>query len=127
MADKFKFGKNVLAVDDQETNQMVMDGILKYYYGIEASFANNGQEAVDMVSRGDYDLIFMDVNMPVMNGIEATRAIIRENPTMAIVAITTNTLPEDSDECYKVGMMGYLSIPINLEALKKVIELYVLD
>ena len=127
MTDKFNFGKNVLVVDDQETNQMVMDGILKYYYGIEASFANNGREAVEMVSRGEYDLIFMDVNMPVMNGIEATRAIILENPTIPIVAVTTNALEENRLEYLDAGMMECLVKPIDLEALKKVIHLYLLD
>jgi len=124
MNNNLDFDKNVLVVDDQETNQMVIDGILKYYYGIEASFANNGKEAVDMVSKGNYDLIFMDVNMPVMNGIEATREIILKNPSMPIVAITTNALVEDAQECYKAGMIGYLLKPIDLEELKKVMKLY---
>lgn len=124
MTNQLSFDKNVLVVDDQETNQMVMDGILKYHYGIEASFANNGKEAVDMVSKGDYDLIFMDVNMPVMNGIEATREIILKNPKMPIIAVTTNTLHENRVECLEAGMMECLVKPIDLEALKKVMKLY---
>lgn len=124
MSTDLNFDKHVLIVDDQETNQMVMDGILKYYYGIEASFANNGKEAIDMVSKGHYDLIFMDVNMPVMNGIEATRQIIRTNPKMPIVAVTTNAFDENRVKCLEAGMMECLVKPIDLEALKKVIKLY---
>lgn len=127
MSDKFHFGTNVLVVDDQETNQMVMDGILKYYYGIDASFANNGQEAIEMVSKGDYDLIFMDIHMPIMNGIEATRAIMFKNPNMPIVAVTTSALDETRAECLDAGMLECLVKPIDLEALKKVIQPYLLN
>lgn len=127
MTDKIYFGKNVLVVDDQETNQMVMDGILKYYYGIEASFANNGKEAVDMVSQGNYDLIFMDVNMPVMNGIVATREIILKNPKIPIVAVTTNDRDENRIECLEAGMVECLVKPVNLEVLKGVMQQYLSD
>lgn len=118
------FDKNVLVVDDQATNQMVMDGILKYYYDIEARFANNGKEAVEMASKDHYDLIFMDVNMPVMNGIEATRKIILQNPKIPIIAITANALDENRVECLEAGMMECLVKPIDLDALKKTIALY---
>ena len=116
--------KNILVVDDQEVNQIVMDGILKYHFGIEASFANDGKEVVDMVSRGDYDLIFMDLNMPVMNGIEATREIIRANPSIPIVAVTTNTSAQSRQECFAVGMADYIMKPIDLKILKNVIQRY---
>lgn len=124
MSSNLHFDKNILVIDDQEVNQMVMDGILKCHFGIEASFANNGEEAVDMVSKGDYDLIFMDVNMPIMNGLEATRKIILQNPKMPIIAITTNVLDENRVECLEAGMMECLLKPIDLEALKNIIKLY---
>ena len=127
MADKVYYAKNILVVDDQEVNQIVMDGILKYHFGIEASFANDGKEAVDMVSRGNYDLIFMDLNMPVMNGIEATREIIRTNPNMPIVAVTTNTSDESRQECSTVGMIDYMMKPIDLKVLKDVMQRYLID
>jgi CheY-like chemotaxis protein len=124
MADKYNFDKNVLVVDDQETNLMVMDGILKYHYGIDADFANNGKEAVDMAARREYDLIFMDVDMPVMNGIDATRAIIRNNPNMPIIAVTSNGLDENKEACLKAGMLESLVKPIDLDELRKVIKLH---
>ena len=124
MASKYSFEKNVLVVDDQETNQMVLDGILKYHYGIAANFANNGKEALQMVANGEYDLIFMDVDMPVMNGIEATRAIILENPKIPIVAVTSNALEENIQECLNAGMLACLTKPIDLDVLRKVISMY---
>jgi CheY-like chemotaxis protein len=126
MVDNVCNVKNVLVVDDQEVNQIVMDGILKYHFGIEASFANDGKEAVDMVSRGDYDLIFMDLNMPVMNGIEATREIIRTNPNIPIVAVTTNTSAQSRQECFEGGMVDFIMKPIDLKILKNVMQRYLI-
>ena len=135
MGDEVYYVKNVLVVDDQEVNQIVMDGILKYHFGIEASFANDGKEAVfandgkeavDMVSRGDYDLIFMDLNMPVMNGIEAAREIIRTNPSMPIIAVTTNTLDQSRQECFAGGMLDYIMKPLDLQVLKNVMKRYLI-
>lgn len=118
--------KKVLVVDDQEVNQIVMEGILQYHFGIEASFANNGREAVDMVSRGNYDLIFMDLNMPVMNGIEATQEIIRTNPNIPIVGVTTNTSDQSRQECFAGGMVDYMMKPIDLIVLKNIMKRYLI-
>ncbi|MDP3302428.1 MAG: response regulator [Sulfuricurvum sp.] len=126
MGDEVYYVKNVLVVDDQEVNQIVMDGILKYHFGIEASFANDGKEAVDMVSRGDYDLVFMDLNMPVMNGIEAAREIIRTNPSMPIIAVTTNTLDQSRQECFAGGMLDYIMKPLDIKVLKNVMKRYLI-
>lgn len=113
---------NVLVVDDQEMNQMLMGAILEQCYDINAHFANNGQEAVELVDDKFYDLIFMDINMPIMDGIEATRLIKRQYPNMPIVAFTTNRLDENREEFLAAGMTGYLSKPIDRSALKKVIQ-----
>lgn len=127
MNDKVYFKKKILVVDDQEVNKIVMDGILKYHFGIEASFANDGQEAVDMASHGDYDLIFMDLNMPIMNGIEATRKIILSNPKIPIVAVTTNTSDKSRQECFAGGMVDYIMKPINLKVITSIMQRYLLD
>lgn len=119
--------KKVLVVDDQEVNQVVMGGLLQYHFGIETSFANDGKEAVDMVSLGDYDLIFMDLNMPVMNGIEATCEIIRANPSMPIIAVTTNTSDQSRQECFAAGMIDYIMKPIDIKVLKNVMHQYFID
>jgi CheY-like chemotaxis protein len=115
---------NILIVDDHETNQMVMGSILKHYYDINATFANNGREAVFLVLENVYDLIFMDINMPIMDGIEATRIIKCHYPKMPIVALTTNILSESREECFMAGMSEYLTKPLDLLALQKVIQEY---
>lgn len=92
--------KKILVVDDQETNQLVLDGILDYHYGISAHFAINGKEAIGMTLDEEYDLIFMDINMPIMNGIEAAAAITTKYPNLPIVAVTTNTSEQSRQECF---------------------------
>lgn len=114
---------NVLLVEDNEVNQKLVVSLLEHE-GHEVDVAQDGAEAVDKVTRGDnpYDLILMDMQMPVMDGLEATRRIrAHERATrehVRIVAMTANALPEDRDRCLAAGMDEYLSKPIRVDELR---------
>ena len=124
-------GMKLLLVEDNELNREIAVEILKEY-GFQIDVAEDGQEAVDQISAsnpGDYDLILMDVQMPVMDGYEATRRIrALENDTLAsipIIAMTANAFDEDKRKAFASGMNGFISKPIVIEevveALKSVL------
>jgi len=107
-------GARVLVVDDNPVNQKVAAGLLREA-GMVTEFADNGQEAVDAVFAGHYDLVFMDLQMPVMGGLEATVSI-RGNPAYAelpIVAMTAHAQNGVCEECLAAGMNDYLSKPVD--------------
>ncbi|MGN0578749.1 MAG: response regulator, partial [Ruminiclostridium sp.] len=113
--------KRLLLVEDNELNMEIACEILKNY-GFEVDTAENGREAVAKISAskvGEYDLVLMDIQMPVMNGYEATREIrALENPALAavpIVAMTANAFDEDRRTAKECGMDGFISKPINIE------------
>jgi signal transduction histidine kinase/DNA-binding response OmpR family regulator len=106
-------GASILLVEDNEINREVAMEMLSDE-GIEVDVAENGRVAVDKVKVRRYDFVLMDVQMPVMDGIAATREI-RKLPGMEdlpIVAMTANAMQQDRDECIAAGMNGYLSKPI---------------
>ncbi len=109
--------------EDNELNQEIAAAILGEA-GFEMDIADNGQMAVDMLKRsepGHYQIILMDVQMPVMNGYDATRAIrALENKELAnipILAMTANAFEEDKMMALKCGMNGHIAKPIDVEAL----------
>jgi signal transduction histidine kinase/CheY-like chemotaxis protein len=115
---------NILVVEDIPTNQMVARAILKRL-GYEADISNNGLEAIRAVKNKEYDLIFMDVHMPEMDGLEATRWIRQMESGgrhKRIVALTADVLREELDRCLEVGMDEYATKPIKLETLKVIID-----
>ena len=125
-------GKKILLVEDNELNTEIAIEILSEY-GFVVSTAENGQEAVEKVSAaepGAYDLVLMDIQMPIMDGYEATRRIrALDDPQAAsipIVAMTANAFDEDKRAAIKCGMNGFISKPIVLdeviEALKDVFD-----
>lgn len=119
-------GMKVLLAEDVAINQMVAKKIL-YNLGIKSvDLAENGQQAVDLARTGSYDLILMDIQMPVMNGIEAARTINEElkgaDKVPVIVALTANALKQDRDECLAVGMKDFLVKPFDSAALMSVIN-----
>lgn len=115
---------NILVVDDHDINQLLIASYLKRYCNINVEFANNGQEAVDHTRKRYFDLILMDINMPIMDGIEATRIIKQQDPNIPIVAVTANVTDENRDQCYLAGMDIFLIKPIGPSALDKVIREY---
>ncbi len=115
----------VLLVEDNNVNQMVATRMLKRI-GFNADIASNGLEAVEAVESISYDLVFMDISMPEMDGLTAC-SIIRGNKTLTkqpvIIAMTANAMSGDRENYLKVGMDDYISKPVNLEELrKKIIE-----
>lgn len=121
-----ELGKNyplrILIAEDNKTNQDVALKILNKL-GYEAALAQNGEEALEMVSEGIFDLIFMDVQMPVKDGLEATRLIrLCLNTQPVIIAMTANAIQGDKQKCLQAGMDDYISKPFRIEELAKMIE-----
>ncbi len=115
-----EFDAHVLLAEDNEANQMVASEILGRL-GIELDIANNGREALEMVraARGKYAAVLMDMQMPEMDGLAATRAI-REDPTLhdlPIIAMTANAMKADLDACLAAGMNDHITKPIERKAL----------
>ena len=110
----------VLVAEDNIVNQRVAMGMLARL-GCRTDFAANGREAVEMARAVPYDLIFMDCQMPEMDGFEATVEIRRLGIPVRIVAMTANALEGDRDQCLAVGMDDYLSKPVEQEALRRVL------
>ena len=113
LRDTFK-GLSLLLAEDNEANQMVAMEILQAA-GLDVDLAVNGAEAVEMAAARDYAAVLMDVQMPEMDGLEATRRI-RQNPRRAdlpIIAMTANALRGDREKCLDAGMNDYLSKPIH--------------
>ena len=113
-------GLSVMVVDDVDANRELI-GFLLAGAGASVSFALNGQQAVDAVlntvSEDAFDLIFMDMQMPVLDGYGATRRIREEGIEIPIVALTANTMVGDSEVCLAAGCNEYLSKPIDFDAL----------
>jgi PAS domain S-box-containing protein len=109
----------VLLVEDNAVNQKVALRMLQRL-GLKADTAANGLEALDALGRQPYDLVFMDVQMPEMDGLEATRRICQRWPAAErprIVAMTADALEGDRERCIEAGMDDYVSKPVTLEAL----------
>jgi len=114
----------ILLVEDQPLNQKISSMLLQRLGYTKLDIANNGQEAVEMVAQGGYDIVFMDLQMPVMGGIDATRAIrgnfqLKHQP--AIIAMTGHALTGVKEECRECGMNAFLTKPVSLDDFRRVI------
>jgi two-component system sensor histidine kinase/response regulator len=111
------FPMRILIAEDNAINQQLIRHILEKL-GYPVEMTENGQETVDRVAQQDFDLILMDVQMPVMDGLEATRNIRRTHPTNpVIIALTADAQEEDRQECLAAGMQDFLSKPMQLDKL----------
>ena len=126
-------GRCILLVEDNELNSEIAEELLNEY-GFLVDTAENGAEAVEKVKNskpGNYDLVLMDVQMPIMNGYEATRQIrALDDPALAgitILAMTANAFDEDRKEALECGMDGFLSKPIDIEDLISILHAHLLD
>ena len=109
----------VLVVEDSHGGQMVAEAMLSKA-GCDVQLASNGEEAVRAVSQQSFDIVFMDLSMPVMDGLEATRrirALGGEASRTPIVAMTANAFPEDRNKCLQAGMDDFMTKPISADRL----------
>ena len=115
--------KKILVAEDNDSNYILMTYILKKHYEYER--ARNGQEAVEMVKNGQFDLVLMDIKMPVMDGLEATKQIKEINRDLPIIAVTANAFDSDRQLAFDAGCDDFLSKPISsdvcLSTISKII------
>lgn len=123
--DNFNHNISILVAEDNPVNQKVVELHLKKL-GMSCIMANDGLLAVEACKSGEFDLILMDMQMPHMDGLEATR-VIRTIPSvkkLVIVALTANAFKEDKSACFESGMDEFLSKPFTIDALKRVFVKY---
>lgn len=113
---------NILVAEDNKLNQKLMKVVLMKANS-KFEFASNGLEACNMVKENNFDLVLMDVHMPKMNGIEATKEIrtMFSKEDLPIIAITANAFEEDKNECLEAGMNDFLSKPLKFDTFKGVL------
>ncbi len=117
-------GLRVLAAEDVKINQLVLDRILARE-GARAVFADNGRQALERLEGGraaDFDVVLMDVQMPVMDGHEAARRIREIVPQLPIIGLTAHALAEERDKCLAAGMVDHVTKPIDIDNLVSVIQ-----
>ena len=115
--------KKILIAEDNDSNFVLMSYILKKYYQFER--AKNGQEAVEMVDKNQYDIVLMDIKMPIMDGLEATKAIKEKHPDLPVIALTANAFDSDRHLAMEVGCNDFLSKPVSSEECIETIKRYI--
>ncbi len=117
------FDAQVLVVEDNITNQLVAQGMLAKF-GLQVTITNNGKEAIETLSEKCYDLVFMDCQMPIMDGFEATHMIRDPSSSVQqhdipIIAMTANAMSKDKERCLVAGMNGFIAKPVNPTELQQ--------
>jgi CheY-like chemotaxis protein len=119
----------ILVVEDNQVNQKVVTAVLRKR-GFYIELANDGQEALSKLENSAaFDLVLMDVQMPVLDGLEATR-IIRREPRwkqLPIVAMTAHAMNGDKERCLEAGMSGYISKPVHPSLLLSTVDEFLLQ
>lgn len=114
----------VLVTEDNVTNQQVAKAILSKL-NLEVDIANDGMEAIEKLKRNDYDIVFMDIEMPGIDGYEATRRIRKSkevrNPDIPIIAMSAHVLKGEREKCLEAGMNEYVAKPVQVKTLVKVL------
>jgi CheY-like chemotaxis protein len=118
-------GARLLVVDDNDINLIIAENVLRSY-GAEVSTASSGSEAVELIKKNDYDMVFMDHMMPEMDGVDATR-IIRalaggKYAKLPIVALTANVVGDVRDMFLQSGMNDFLSKPMEANEIERVLK-----
>jgi CheY-like chemotaxis protein len=115
-----------LVVDDDAVNRMVVEAFLKRD-GHEVVLVSDGAQAVEAVRAGQFDLVLMDMQMPVMNGLDATRAIRRLHESVRdvpIIALTANAMTDEVKSCRDAGMNDHLAKPIDRDLLRRALAVW---
>jgi len=115
--------KKILLVEDNKFNQDVIIYLLEDS-GLIIDIANNGEEAVSMLNN-EYDLILMDIQMPIIDGYEATEIIRKQNRYIPIIALSANAMKKDIEKSKNGGMNEHLTKPINFELLYEMLLKYI--
>ncbi|MFV8379825.1 response regulator [Flavobacterium sp. LB3R33] len=120
-------GKSILVVEDNKMNQMIIDVITKKWLNTKVLYVNNGQEALEAFETNHFDIVLMDLQMPVMDGYETTIAIRNgeagaNNCNIPIIAVTADVMETTKNRVKEIGMNDYLSKPIKKETLYKAIK-----
>ena len=119
-----KFDGNLLLVDDNRVNQLLAKRILTKL-GFNVTTANDGQEAIDIFKSNHFDIILMDLQMPILDGLEATkqiRAMTHPNSAVPIIALSAAVETKMKEECASCGMQGFVSKPFNIPQLVKALK-----
>jgi len=115
--------KKILVIEDNENNLYLIRFILQKS-GFEVLDAKNGLDGVETATTNDVDIIIMDIQLPDIDGLEATRRIRAAGITLPIVALTSYALPGDREKALEAGCTGYLTKPINPETVVTEIQSY---
>jgi signal transduction histidine kinase/ActR/RegA family two-component response regulator len=122
--EQAEFFGRVLVAEDVETNQVLAELLLKRM-GFEVTIVEDGYEAVEKAVAEPFDLILMDMQMPKMNGYEATIALRAKGIRTPIIALTAHTMKGDKEDCLKAGCNDYLSKPIGKDELRSILGKYI--
>jgi len=121
--EQSEFSGRVLVAEDVETSQMLAKTVLEKM-GLDVTIAADGNEAMEKVLAHEFDLIIMDIQMPLMNGYEVTKAIRKQGITTPIVALTAYAIKGDDKKCLEAGCDDYLSKPLDRRELLKILQKY---
>jgi CheY-like chemotaxis protein len=114
----------IIIAEDHDVNQKLLVRILQKL-GYDVEVAENGLEVLELLKQAPFDLIFMDLQMPEMDGFIATKAIMENVPKEQIpiiIAVTASASQDDIDHCAALGMSGFISKPIKIKSIQKVLE-----
>ncbi len=115
----------ILIAEDNRQNQRVIQILINQKYPLlELFFVSNGKELLEEMDQQEYDLILLDIGMPVMDGYQAVRKIRENGSDIPVVALTANAMGEDEQKCLEAGCDGYISKPIDVKKLHSVIDRY---
>lgn len=120
-AKQYKFSGNILVAEDAKTNQVLIKSLLKRF-GLQTTIAEDGKQAVQQALNKKFDLIFMDIEMPNMDGYEAINILRKEGLKTPIVALTAYAMKGDDEKCIAAGCDGYISKPIEQEKLLQILS-----
>ena len=116
-------GRRVLVVDDNRINQLVSTHVIAKF-GCEVTCAENGIEALSILTQDKFDMVFMDIRMPLMNGLEATRMYRQaetENSRLPIIALSAGAFLQEQEECFEAGMDDFVSKPITFDSIRDIL------
>ncbi|MBO1926446.1 response regulator [Thiomicrorhabdus sp. 6S2-11] len=114
---------SVLVVEDNQVNQLIAKKLLEKI-GVKVSVAENGKQALEVLRHTTFDLVFMDCQMPVMDGFEATRQMRKFDRNTPVIALTANIQPADRQACYQAGMNDFISKPFKPEDITQMLNHY---